>query len=113
MEMFFNFFGKYLYYPIIFTCYGAVIFYIGGINNEGWVRIADADNNIALGIFVIIVRLIVTIFICTKLAFLAFELMYPEKGRYDRYDIWYHLVNFVLLVYMTELAFIDILLHGI
>lgn len=113
MERFFNFFGKYMYYPIIFTCYGAAIFYIGGINNEGWVHVAGADNNLALGIFVIALRLIVTVYICTKVAFLVFELLYPDPGRYERHDVWFYLVNFALGVYMTELAFIDILLHGI
>ena len=113
MERVINFIAKHWYYTVIFTMYGAVVFYIGGINNAGWVTMAGADNNLALGIFVIVVRLAAMIFICTRGAFLAFELMYPEPGRYDRYDIWYHLVNFVLLTYITELAIIDILLHGI
>lgn len=113
MKRVFDFIGMHWYYSCIFTMYGAAVFYLGSVNNAGWFKVFDADNNLVLGIFIIIMRLLYTIFICTKGAFLAFELMYPEPRPYDNHDIWFHLVNFVLVIYMTELAMIDILLHGI
>ena len=113
MERFVNFIAKHWYYTVIFTLYGATIFYIGGLNNHGWERVAGVEDTIALGFAVILIRLVVTVFICTKGAFLVFELTHVDKDCYNKEDIWFQLVNFVLVVYMTELAIIDILLHGI
>lgn len=112
MEKLFNLFKTYWYNIVIFSMYGATIFYIGGLNNDGWERIAGAESNLALGLTVITIRLIVVVFICTKFAFLLFELTNPDDA-YQKEDVWFELINFVLLVYITELAIIDILLHGI
>lgn len=114
MERVVNFIAKYWYYAVIFTMYGATIFYIGGICNDGWRQVAGVDTQFSwAAMAVLMTRLIVMVFICTKAAFLTFELMYPYKDCYVKEDVWFFIANFVLLFYVTELAIIDILLHGI
>lgn len=113
MEKVVNFIAKHWYYTCIFTMYGAAIFYIGWLNTQGWAKVAGAENDLVLGLSVALAGLVVTIYICTKGAFLVFELTHVDKDCYNREDVWFQLVNFVLVIYMTELAMIDILLHGI
>jgi len=112
MKKLFDLFKTYWYELVLFSTYGAAIFYIGGLNNDGWERLAGVDGDFALSLAVMVIRLIVVVFICTKLAFLLLELTNPDDV-YQKEDVWFELVNFILLVYITELAIIDILLHGI
>lgn len=104
--------SKRWYHTTILGLYGFAIFYLGHFSNNGWEQIAQVQS-FWQAVILLSVRLVIIIFLCTKVAFLAFDVMYPEADSYARRDVWYYMVNFALVVHITELAIIDILLHGI
>ncbi len=46
MKKLFDLFKTYWYELVLFSTYGAAIFYIGGLNNDGWVRLAGVGGRL-------------------------------------------------------------------
>ena len=112
MNAFINKVASSWYHITILGMYGFMVFYLGHLSINGWEEMAQVLT-FGQSLMVAVCRTIVTTYICTKVAFLAFDAMYPEGDSYARLDVWFYLANFALVVHVAELAIVDILLHGI
>lgn len=114
MKKVFNFIASYWYDAVIFCMYGVAIFIIGGHCNHGWLMLAGLEDKFSFeAIVVLMIRLVVVIFIATRIGFLLFKLLFIDDMAFVKADALYFFANFALIIYMSELAIVDILLRGI
>lgn len=101
------------YTCVLCLMYGSVLVYIGSVSGAGWLSISGATPFSIESWLLVLTRLVVVVFISFKLPTLFYYLIHPYVEEARNGDVWFGFLNFALIVHVTELAIIDILLHGI
>ena len=101
------------YTCVLCLTYGVTLTYIGGVSISGWRAVAEVGPVSAEAWLLVFVRFVAIVLISFSIPALLYRLTYLTKEEMCKGDIWFGFLNFALIVHVTELAIIDILLHGI